>query len=163
MLPGKTYTPEDFLWVAWKRKWLILLPTVLIASATFAVAQMLPNRYRSQTTILVIPQRVPEKFVASTVTADIGDRLQSISQQIMSRTRLERIVEEFNLYQKERQTMIMEDLIEQMRRRDVGVNSDRDALTTLIHGELRSDNPRRRCSSPNGSPDVRQENLRDRG
>lgn len=125
MLPGKTYTPEDFLWVAWKRKWLILLPTVLIASATFTVAQMLPNRYRSQTTILVIPQRVPEKFVASTVTADVGERLQTISQQILSRTRLERIVEEFNLYPKERQTMIMEDLIERMRRRDVGVASDR--------------------------------------
>lgn len=125
MLPGKTYSPEDFLWVAWKRKWLILLPAVLVASATFTVAQMLPNRYRSQTTILVIPQRVPEKFVASTVTADVGERLQTISQQILSRTRLERIVEEFNLYPKERQTMIMEDIIEQMRRRDVGVASDR--------------------------------------
>jgi polysaccharide chain length determinant protein (PEP-CTERM system associated) len=143
MLPGKTYTPEDFLWMAWKRKWLILLPTVLIALATFTVAQLLPNRYRSQTTILVIPQRVPEKFVASTVTADVGERLQTISQQILSRTRLERIVEEFNLYQKERQTMIMEDIIEQMRRRDVGVASDRgraDGGSFTVSFE--ADNPR---------------------
>ena len=130
MLPGKKYTPEDYLRMAWKRKWWILLPTVLIASATFVVAQFLPNRYRSQTTILVVPQRVPEKFVASTVTADVGERLQTISQQILSRTRLERIVEEFNLYQEERKTMIMEDIIEQMRRRDVGVASQRGRADT---------------------------------
>jgi polysaccharide chain length determinant protein (PEP-CTERM system associated) len=143
MLPGKTYTPEDFLWVAWKRKWWIVIPTIVIASATFTVAQFLPNRYRSQTTILVIPQRVPEKFVASTVTADVGERLQTISQQILSRTRLERIVEEFNLYQDERQTMIMEDIIERMRRRDVGVASDRNrADGGSFTVSFEADNPR---------------------
>jgi len=47
---------------------------------------------------------------------DFGYRLQSISQQILSRTRLERVIQDFNLYEKERKTGIMEDLVERMRR-----------------------------------------------
>ena len=93
-----------------------------MAAITFAWAYSLPNRYRSETTILVIPQRVPEKFVQSTISADVSDRLQAISQQILSRTRLERIIQEFNLYEEERKTLIMEDLVEQMRVRDIKVN-----------------------------------------
>ena len=62
----------------------------------------LPNVYRSETLILVVPQRVPESYVRSTVTTRIEDRLQSISQQILSRTRLERIIQDFNLYPKQR-------------------------------------------------------------
>ena len=76
----------------------------------------LPNIFRSDTLILVVPQRVPESYVRSTVTTRIEDRLQSISQQILSRTRLERIIQDFNLYADERRTGIMEDIVEQMRK-----------------------------------------------
>ena len=62
-----------------------------------------------------MPQRVPESYVRSTVTTRIEDRLQSISQQILSRTRLERIIQDFNLYTEERRTGIMEDIVERMR------------------------------------------------
>lgn len=116
MLPGKVYTPEEYVKIAWRYRWLILIPFVLAAIGTFAVARVLPDRFRSETLILVVPQRVPEAYVKSTVTARIEDRLQSISQQILSRTRLERIIQDFNLYEKERKTGIMEDLVERMRR-----------------------------------------------
>lgn len=119
MLPGKKYKPEDFLWIAWTRKWFILLPTIIAAVGTYAWTKTLPDRYRSSTTILVVPQRVPESYVRSTVTASVSERLQTISQQILSRTRLERIIEEFNLYENERQTMIMEDVVQLMRTRDI--------------------------------------------
>ena len=65
MLPGKKYTPEDFLRIAWNRKWLIAIPTVVIAAGTFVWSYRLPNRYRAETTILVVPQRVPEDYVRS--------------------------------------------------------------------------------------------------
>src|SRR5690606_11035031 len=119
MLPGKKYKPEDFLWIAWTRKWFILLPTIIAAVGTYAWTKTLPDRYRSSTTILVVPQRVPESYVRSTVTASVSERLQTISQQILSRTRLERIIEEFNLYENQRQTMIMEDVVQLMRTRDI--------------------------------------------
>jgi polysaccharide chain length determinant protein (PEP-CTERM system associated) len=54
--------------------------------------------------------------VKSTVTARVEDRLQSISQQILSRTRLERIVRDFKLYEQELRTSLMEDVVEQMRK-----------------------------------------------
>jgi polysaccharide chain length determinant protein (PEP-CTERM system associated) len=66
--------------------------------------------------ILVVPQRVPEEYVRSTVTTRIEDRLRSINQQITSRTRLEPVIKEFNLYPEEVRTGLMEDVVEHMRR-----------------------------------------------
>jgi polysaccharide chain length determinant protein (PEP-CTERM system associated) len=123
VLPGKTYAPEDFVRIASRRKWAIVLPFVLISLATVVVAHYLPNRYRSETVILVVPQQVPESYVRSTVTSRIEDRLQSISQQILSRTRLERIIQDFNLYERDRQVGIMEDVVEKMRTRDIRVDT----------------------------------------
>ena len=121
MLPGKKYTPDDYVRILWRRRWLIAVPAVVIASATAVVSVFLPNWYRASTSILIIPQRVPENFVRPTVTAELSERLNMIQQQILSRTRLERIIQEFNLYERERSRMIMEDVIEQMRR-DINVN-----------------------------------------
>ena len=116
MLPGKKYQPEDLLRLARRRVWVIVTPFVLLTLATVAGSQLLPNRYRSETLIMVVPQRVPESYVKATVTTRIEDRLQSISQQILSRTRLERIIQDLNLYVVERQKGIMEDIVERMRR-----------------------------------------------
>jgi len=116
VLPGKTYTPEDFAKICWRRKWAIILPFIAVAMGTAVVAHYLPDQYRSETVILVVPQQVPESFVKSTVTSRIEDRLQSISQQILSRTRLERIIQDLDLYPKERAKGIMEDVVERMRK-----------------------------------------------
>jgi len=123
VIPGKTYTLDDLWQILQRRKWLIVLPALLVGGVSAAVIYELPNLYRSETLILVVPQRVPESYVRSTVTARIEDRLQSISQQIMSRTRLEQVITDFNLYAKERANKeLMEDIIEHMRTRDIGIN-----------------------------------------
>jgi polysaccharide chain length determinant protein (PEP-CTERM system associated) len=116
MLPGKAYTPEDVLRIVFKRLWLLLVPLAVVSAMVAAVVDYLPDKYRSETVVLVVPQRVPESYVRSTVTTRIEDRLQSLSQQIMSRTRLEKIIQEFNLYSEERKTEVMEDVVEKMRR-----------------------------------------------
>ncbi len=115
MIPGKKYTPEDLLEIARRRAWLIAVPFVLVASGTAMVAHLTPNTYRSETVILVVPQRIPESYVRSTVTNRIEDRLQSISLQILSRTRLERIILDFNLYAEARKTTVMENIVDRMR------------------------------------------------
>src|SRR5688572_2608785 len=120
MLPGRTYTPEDVLRILRRRAWLVILPFAIVSAAVALVARQLPDQYRSDTLILVVPQRVPESYVRATVTTRIEDRLQSITQQILSRTRLERIIQDFNLYTEERQTGIMEDIVEEMRK-DINV------------------------------------------
>ena len=76
----------------------------------------------SDALILVVPQQVPDSYVHSAATVRIEDRLQSINQQILSRTRLERIIQDFNLYADLRKTEIMEDIVEGMRK-DISVET----------------------------------------
>ena len=165
MLPGKKYSPEDFLRVAWKRRWLIAVPAVVIASTTAVVSLFLPNRYRAATSVMIVPQRVPENFVRSTVTTELPERLNMISQQILSRTRLERIIQEFNLYQRERQRLIMEDVIEQMRKDislQVNANRNRDGASSFnVSFESNDARTAMRVTERLGSLFV-QENLEDR-
>jgi polysaccharide chain length determinant protein (PEP-CTERM system associated) len=115
VLPGRKYAIEDFLRIAWRRKVLILLPFLVVSTGTFLYVRGLPDVYRSETTILVIPQRVPESYVRSTITDRIGDRLQSLKEQILSRSRLERTIVDLNLFPDQRRTAAMEDLIKHMR------------------------------------------------
>ncbi len=120
MLPGKKYKPEDVFWMVWRRKWALVIPFVLVSLGTFWYAWKLPDLYRSETVVLVEPQQVPENYVRSTVTTKLQDRLRSIREQALVRTRLEGIIKEFNLYPAERRKLPMEDVIEKMKK-DVSV------------------------------------------
>jgi polysaccharide chain length determinant protein (PEP-CTERM system associated) len=115
VLPGKKYSPDEILRIVLEGKWLIVIPLVVAAALSVFMARRLPRLYRSETLIMVIPQRIPDSIVKSTVTAKIEDRLPSISEQILSRSRLERIINDFNLYPIERSRGVMEDVIVRMR------------------------------------------------
>jgi polysaccharide chain length determinant protein (PEP-CTERM system associated) len=117
MLPGRKYTPEDIAAVAWRQKWIVVSLVSLLTTAAIAVSMQLPDLYRSETLILVVPQRVPESYVRSTVTMRIEDRLRSLRQQILSRSNLERIITDFQLFDKDVQKRPMEAIVEEMRQR----------------------------------------------
>lgn len=121
MLPGKKYKPEDILAILRSRFWVLVVPFAVISSVTAAVARKLPDSWRSEAIIQVAPQRVPTDFVKPTVSTTIEERLQAISQQILSRTRLERLIQDFNLYPEERKNGIMEDVVAKMRTRDIEI------------------------------------------
>lgn len=125
MIPGKKYTPEEVVAMVWRRKWIILLPFLVVGCATYFWAKSLPDSYRSETMIMVVPQRVPEQYVKPATTESIEDRLGTIREQILSRTRLEKIINELNLYPELRHRMLMEDMVEQMRG-DIGITVARD-------------------------------------
>ena len=76
---------------------------------------LLPNVYRAETLIQVVPQRVPDAYVRSTVTLKTEDRLEALSAQVMSRTELERLIKEYNLYPRERDRYPMQDVVDRMR------------------------------------------------
>ena len=98
-------------WALW-----ILVPALVGAAVAAGLAARVPPLYKSETLIAVVPQRVPESFVPSTVSAKLGERLQMISESILNRTRLERLIKEFNLYEEERRKgTVMEDIFEDMR------------------------------------------------
>lgn len=123
----RIYTPDEVIRVVKQRRWFVLIPFAIgVALAPF-LARFAPEQYRSETLIMVVPQRVPDDYVKPTVTQSVADRLPAITDQILSRSRLERIIEEMNLYPEERKRMVMEDVVAQMRR-DVGVQVEgRDA------------------------------------
>ena len=115
MLPGQKYSPDDLVRIALQRKWLILVPCFIGIAGSVLVARRVPELYRSETLIMVVPQRIPDSYVKSTDATRIEDRLHSISEQIQSRSRLERIITDFNLYPAERASGVMEDVVRRMR------------------------------------------------
>jgi polysaccharide chain length determinant protein (PEP-CTERM system associated) len=124
MLPIKRFTPEVVAAQLWKRRWLVLFPFVLVALVTSLLARLLPDQYRSESLILIEPQQVPENYVKPTVTTSIQDRLGSITRQILSRSRLEALIQELDLYQDLRRHQLMEDVVEKMRQ-DITVKIER--------------------------------------
>ena len=114
--PAKQFNLHDYLEVFLRRLWYFVIPfaAVIIGAGTYAF--MVPKEYRASTLILVTPQKVPEDFVRPTVTSRIEDRLQSIGQEIMSRTRLEQVINEFNLYREEAKSLRREEIVELMQK-----------------------------------------------
>jgi uncharacterized protein involved in exopolysaccharide biosynthesis len=95
-------------------KWFMIFSffvIIFIASAYCVVAK---EMYKSSTTILVIPQSTPEDYIKATATYRIADRLHTIKQQVLSRTRLLEVIEEFNLYPELQEKAPREILVELM-------------------------------------------------
>jgi polysaccharide chain length determinant protein (PEP-CTERM system associated) len=109
--------PKEFLEVFLRRKWFVIFSILLILFGASVYCVVTPEMYKSSTTILVIPQRVPENYVKSTVSGRIEDRLASIQQQVQSRTRLVAVMDELGLFSEERKRTPLEVLLESMRKR----------------------------------------------
>lgn len=126
MIPGKKYTPEDVLAIAWRRRWLLVVPFLVVVAGSALVAYKLPSRWVSKAVISIVPQSVPESYVRSTVTMGPQDRLESIRRRILSRPRLERIIRELNLYPDRRDSGRIDDIVKQMRDQDVEMAPAKD-------------------------------------
>ncbi|MGA3126633.1 MAG: GNVR domain-containing protein [Candidatus Korobacteraceae bacterium] len=116
MLGHRTLTLDDFLSIVRRRVWLILLPSLVVPIIAFLVSLELPARYTSETLVLVEQQRVPDNFVKPVISQELIGRLATLQQQILSRSRLEPVIEKFGLYKEDRSTASMEDLIDRMRK-----------------------------------------------
>lgn len=91
-------TPAYIINLALRRRWFILLPFCLALIGGIYYAIVTPGVYEAKTLILVEGQRVPQNFVQSIVTEETSERINTISQQILSRTNLEKIIKEFSLF-----------------------------------------------------------------
>ncbi len=84
---------------------------------TVFTVRTLPDVYRSTTLIMVEPQDVPQTFVMSTVTTRLEERLHALNQEVLSRTRLEAIINELGLYGEQRKAGVpQEEIVDAMRR-----------------------------------------------
>src|SRR6201998_399969 len=106
---------QDYWAMAVRRRWWLMAPLFFCGFAAFGVAHFWPAKYRSEALILVEQQKVPELYVTPNVVTDLQDRLQSMTQQILSRTRLQKLIEQFGLYADPRQRMTVDEIVKKMR------------------------------------------------
>ncbi len=98
MLGHRELTMEDYAGILKRRYRLILLSAVLLLGAGLGASYIIPAQYVSQTLVLIEQQKVPEDYVKPVVNEDLGQRLASMKEQILSRSRVEPIIERYNLF-----------------------------------------------------------------
>ena len=109
MLGHRTLNPEEYFSILKRRSWIIAIPTLILPFIAVGITFFLTPRYVSQTLVLVEQQTVPDNYVKPVVSEDLSGRLASMQEQILSRSRLEPIIERFNLYGSSK--MVMDDRI----------------------------------------------------
>jgi succinoglycan biosynthesis transport protein ExoP len=113
-----TRSLDEYWAMARRRRWYILLPLFVCWAIACAGSWVVPSTFQSDALILIEQQKVPEQYVVSNVTVSLQDRLQSMTQQILSRTRLESVIDRFHLYEVRQGTAFIPtgDPFEQMRK-----------------------------------------------
>ena len=107
---------RQYLPLVRRRFWYFLVPLFLGWLTVWSVSWVLPSVYRSGTLILVAQPSMPRDYVVPNVNGNIQERLQSITQQILSRTRLLRIIDEMNLYTDAGRRPTPDEAVERMRK-----------------------------------------------
>jgi len=108
-------TLQDYVRIARRRRWWLILPLFFTWAIAMMAAWFIPPKYRSETVIIVEQQKIPEQYVVPNVSIDLQQRLQSMTQQILSRTRLLGIIDAFHLYKNGQKASDPDPLVEQMR------------------------------------------------
>jgi polysaccharide chain length determinant protein (PEP-CTERM system associated) len=131
---SQNFDPALDVWS--RRKWPALLVFAAVAGGAASLALSLPNLYRAAATVLVERQQVSEAFVRPSVTAELETRLQTIREDVMSRSRLSELITRFDLYPELHQKAPSEALVARMRR-DIdlelkGVDSMMSGRTSTI-------------------------------
>jgi uncharacterized protein involved in exopolysaccharide biosynthesis len=125
----ESHEPIDFTeikGIVRRRRWQFLVPFFCGWALVWGASWLIPSTYRSGTLILIEEPSVPEKYVVSNIDSDIQQQLDSITQQILSRTRLLRIIDKLGLYAQDQKHRSPDDLVEKMRK---------DIEIELSHGD----------------------------
>ncbi len=135
--------PAEYARILWRRKWTILLPAVAISFAIGAVVWRLPDVYQSRTLLIVRPSSLTEGIVPQLSDSDLTIRINNIGQEVLSRTALEPLIVNFNLYAAERRRgESMESVVEKMHRDiKVELSTSRNDITNGFHLSFKGPTP----------------------
>src|ERR1700735_5202589 len=97
MLGHRPLVIEDYFAILKRRGWMGIIPAVLVPIIAVAITYRVTPIYTSQTLVLIEPQTVPDTYVKPIIAEDLDSRLASMKEQILSRSRLEPIIDRFNL------------------------------------------------------------------
>lgn len=115
MVRNGEFTTADVKRVLRKHWWILPACALGLGATAVLAAMQLPKQYTSQTLVLVARPSVSEEVVKHVVTEDFTQRLAAMKGKILSRSRLEPVIEKFNLYAPDRSKVHMEDLIDRLR------------------------------------------------
>jgi polysaccharide chain length determinant protein (PEP-CTERM system associated) len=118
MLGHRALTAQDYVAILKRRWWIIGIPAILLPIVGFAITYFVQPQYISQTLVLVEQQKVPDSYVKPVITEDLTGRLATMKEQILSRSRLQPIIERSNLFANSK--ISMDDKIDQMRK-NIGI------------------------------------------
>ena len=137
-------SPSEYLKIIRRRKWLIILPVIAITTAVAWVVYRLPNVYQSVTLIVVKPSTLPTGVVPTMTEDSLTRQLTSIAQVVTSRSSLEPLVNQYELYKPERlRGEPMESIIDMMRGDiKVEVNTSRNDITNGFNITYRGRDPK---------------------
>lgn len=126
-----TFDLQHYIGIVRRRHMQFLIPLFAGWLLVWGASWLLPVRYKSGTLILVQQPTMPKDYVVPNVNDNLQDRLQSISQQILSRTRLMLIIDQLNLYNDGHKKMSDEEKVAQMRK-DIDIELVRDTRENEI-------------------------------
>ncbi len=113
---------EDYIDILRRHKSLILAPMLAGLVISVVVAFLWPDTYVSTATIRIMPPQVPEGILSMPMTVDMSQRVNQMTQSILSRGTLQSIINTYSLYPRERKRLPMEDIIESMRTKSIKVD-----------------------------------------
>jgi len=114
MSENRELTMDDYLAMLRRRFKVILIPTLLAALGGFLVSYVFPPKYTSQSTVLVEVQKVPDTLVQPVITADFTQRIQTLSQQVLSPTRLRPVIQSLALVKPDEEGKLISDIQQNM-------------------------------------------------
>jgi protein tyrosine kinase modulator len=118
MLGHRALTVQDYTTILKRRWWILAIPAIIFPIVGYGITFLVKPQFVSQTLVLVEQQKVPESYVKAVVTEDLSGRLASMKEQITSRSRLQPIIERFNLFAGG--GLSMDDRID-MTRKNIGI------------------------------------------
>ncbi len=133
-------TIYPYIQLAIRRKWIILFGAIPILIAGLIYCLVTPLTYKASALIVVVPQKVPESYIRSTVTGQNDERIRGILQEVTSRTTLEKLIKKYNLYPEIRKKYPMEVAVERMKE-DLLVENPRDARRNAFKISFQSQDP----------------------
>ena len=132
MHSASTISLNDIINMAIRRRWVILIPLFITIISGIYIAATTPKTYEASTLVIVQPQQVPKDFVRPAVAEEAEALLGTISQQILSRTNLERIVHDFGMMPKNNPPEGLEDIVDGLRNNiTIKVRRDRQGADTF--------------------------------
>src|SRR5579862_5761836 len=111
MLGHRQASLDDYLGIL-RRRWILILSLTIVGGGLgFGVLHYIPKSYTSQTVVLVQEPTVPSDYVKPVVSDTTSERLASMQQEILSRSRLEPIIQQYALYQDQGKAASMDDKV----------------------------------------------------